>query len=75
MTDHRFLVGQHVTLDRNGLTRAAGQVEILRQMPSDVDGVPQYRIRAAGESFERFAKEHQLSTVAKYGYRAGSSPP
>jgi hypothetical protein len=28
-----------------------------------VDGVPQYRIRALGESFERLAKEHQLSTV------------
>ena len=63
MTDHRFLVGQHVMLDRNGLTRAAGQVEVLRQMPSDVDGVPQYRIRAVSEDFERFAREHQLSTV------------
>jgi hypothetical protein len=64
MTDHRFFVGQHVMLDHNGLTRAAGQVEVLRRMPSDVDGVPQYRIRAIGEGFERFAKEHQLSTVA-----------
>lgn len=63
MTDHCFLVGQHVMLDHNGLTRAAGQVEVLRHMPSGVDGVPQYRIRAAGESFERLAKEHQLSTV------------
>jgi hypothetical protein len=30
MTDHRFLVGQYVTLDHNGPTRTAGQ-EVSRQ--------------------------------------------
>jgi hypothetical protein len=63
MTDHRFLVGQQVLLDRNALTRAAGVVEVLRQLPSDVDGAPQYRVKATGEGFERLAKEHQLSAV------------
>jgi hypothetical protein len=64
MTDYRFLVGQHALLDSYPGKGGAGQVEVLRQMPCDVDGVPQYRIRAVGEGFERVVKEHQLSIVA-----------
>jgi hypothetical protein len=57
MTDHRFPVGQHALLDSYPGKGGAGQVEVL-------DGVPQYRIRAVGEGFERVVKEHQLSIVA-----------
>ena len=63
MTDHRFHVGQQVRLKHDALTRVAGSVEVLRKMPCDVDGAPQYRVRAVGDSFERLAKEHQLSAV------------
>ena len=63
MTDHRFTVGQQVTLERYERTKAAEVVEVLRQMPSDVDAEPQYRVKTCHESFERTAKEHQLSAV------------
>ena len=63
MTDHRFSVGQQVMLERHERTKAKEMVEVLRQMPSDVDGEPQYRIKAGHESFERIVKEHQLSAV------------
>ncbi len=67
MTNHRFLVGQQALLDHNALTRTASTVEVLRHLPSEVDGSPQYRVRAGGEGFERLVKEHQLSTVAATG--------
>lgn len=63
MKDHRFLVGQQALLDHNALTRTTSTVEVLRQLPSDVDGSPQYRVRAGCEGFERLVKEHQLSVV------------
>jgi len=64
MTDHKFSIGQQVLFARNDLTKKVAEVvEVLRQMPSDVDGEPQYRIKASDEGFERSAKEHQLSTV------------
>jgi hypothetical protein len=62
MTDHRFSIGQQVLLERHERTKAE-VVEVVRQMPSDVDGEPQYRVKASHESFERTAKEHQLSAT------------
>jgi hypothetical protein len=53
-----------VLFARNDLTKKVAEVvEVLRRMPSDVDGEPQYRIKASDEGFERSAKEHPLSTV------------
>ena len=63
MTDHRFSIGQQVLLEHHERTKAE-VVEVLRQMPSDVDGEPQYRVKASHESFERTAKEHQLSDAS-----------
>lgn len=63
MTVHRFFIGQHVTLDHNALTRTAGMVEVMRHLPSDVDGSPQYRVRVIGDGFERLAKEVNLSVA------------
>ena len=63
MTDHRFTVGQQVTLERYERTKVAEVVEVLRKMPSNVDGEPQYRVKTSHESFGRTAKEHQLSAV------------
>ena len=62
MTDHRFSIGQQVVLERHERTKAE-VVEVVRQMPSDEEGEPQYRVKASHESFERTAKEHQLSAT------------
>jgi hypothetical protein len=62
MTDHRFSIGQQVLLERHERTKAE-VVEVVRQMPSDEEGEPQYRVKASHESFERTAKEHQLSAT------------
>ena len=62
MTDHRFSIGQQVLLERHERTKAE-VVEVVRQMPSDEEGEPQYRVKASHESFERTAKEHQLSAA------------
>ena len=67
MTSHRFLVGQQALLDHNALTRTTAIVEVLRHLPSDVDGAPQYRVRAGSEGFERLVKEHQLSAPPASG--------
>jgi hypothetical protein len=64
MTDHRFFVGQHVVLERHERTKVVEVVEVVRQMPSDEEGEPQYRVKASHESFERTAKEHQLSDAS-----------
>ena len=63
MTDHRFFVGQQVLLERHERTKVVEVVEVVRQMPSDEEGEPQYRVKASHESFERTAKEHQLSAT------------
>lgn len=63
MTDHRFLVGQHVILDTNPLMRGPEVVEVLRCLPSDVDGSPQYRVKVGREGYERFAREDHLSAL------------
>lgn len=61
MKAHKFHVGQTVyfTGRSMGRTAATGSFKIVRLLPSDGDDY-QYRIKSAGEAFERVAKESQL---------------
>lgn len=58
---HKFRVGQTVFYTSSPITRpgASGSYEVVRLLPSDGDDY-QYRIKHAGEAFERVAKESQL---------------
>ena len=63
MANHEFLVGQQVLLEGSAFTRAAAVVEIVRHLPLDVHGTPQYRVKASGERLERCASERQLTSA------------
>jgi hypothetical protein len=58
---HKFRVGQTVSYTSSPITRpgASGSYKVVRLLPSDGDDY-QYRIKHAGEAFERVAKESQL---------------
>jgi hypothetical protein len=58
---HRFHVGQTVSYTSSPITRpgASGSYKVVRLLPSEGDDY-QYRIKHAGEAFERVAKESQL---------------
>ena len=61
MKGHKFLVGQSVqyTAGAFGRSRTGGSFTVVRLLPSDGDDY-QYRIKSAGEAYERVAKESQL---------------
>jgi hypothetical protein len=58
---HKFQVGQSVYYTSSPVMRpgASGKYKVVRLLPSDGDDY-QYRIKSAGEAFERVAKESQL---------------
>jgi hypothetical protein len=58
---HKFSVGQTVYLTSGTMGRVAagGSYKVVKLLPSDGDDY-QYRIKSAGEAFERVAKESQL---------------
>jgi hypothetical protein len=58
---HKFSVGQTVFYTSSPISRpgASGSYKVVRLLPSDGDDY-QYRIKHAGEAFERVAKESQL---------------
>lgn len=58
---HKFRVGQTVLYTSSPITRpgASGSYKVVRLLPSEGDDY-QYRIKHAGEAFERVAKESQL---------------
>jgi len=58
---HRFQVGQTVFYTSSPISRpgASGAYKVVRLLPSDGEDY-QYRIKNAGEAFERVAKESQL---------------
>jgi len=58
---HKFQVGQTVIYTSSPISRpgASGSYKVVRLLPSDGDDY-QYRIKHAGEAFERVAKESQL---------------
>lgn len=63
---HRYRVGEWVSLAQGyGYAQRTGTVyEIVAHLPSDRAHL-QYRIRAAGEAFERVAAENQLTLQPK----------
>jgi hypothetical protein len=62
---HKFRVGQTVFYTSSPISRpgATGSYKVVRLLPSDGDDY-QYRIKHAGEAFERVAKESQLELEA-----------
>ncbi len=58
---HKFRVGETVLYTSSPITRpgASGSYKVVRLLPSEGDDY-QYRIKHAGEAFERVAKESQL---------------
>ncbi len=58
---HKFRVGQTVLYTSSPISRpgASGTYKVVKLLPSDGDDY-QYRIKHAGEAFERVAKESQL---------------
>jgi hypothetical protein len=65
MAYHKYKVGQLVNFSpsRPGMPTAAGQYEIVRQLPAE-SGEFQYRVKSKGETFERMARESELSRRA-----------
>jgi len=61
LQSHKFHVGQTVFYTSSPISRpgASGSYKVVRLLPSDGDDY-QYRIKHAGEAFERVAKESQL---------------
>jgi hypothetical protein len=62
MTRHKFKVGQPVDFapPRPGVPTAGRQYEIVRLLPIE-SGEFLYRVKSKGETFERVAKESELS--------------
>jgi hypothetical protein len=62
MPRHKFKVGQLVDFvsPRSGVPTAGRQYEIIRLLPVE-NGDVLYRVKSKGESFERVAKESELS--------------
>lgn len=58
---HKFQIGQNVYFTSGPISRPAanGSYKVVKLLPSDGDD-NQYRIKNAGEAFERVAKESQL---------------
>jgi len=62
MAHHKFKVGQLVDYApaRPGMPTSGRQYEIVRQLPAEA-GEFQYRVKSKGETFERMARESELT--------------
>ena len=62
MATHTFKLGQVVNFSpgRSGMAPASREYKVVRLLPP-LDGQNQYRIKGLAESFERMAKESDLS--------------
>lgn len=65
MAQHKYKVGQLVDYapSRPGMPPPGRLYEIVRQLPAEA-GEFQYRVKSKGETFERMAKESELSRRA-----------
>ncbi|MBI4273295.1 MAG: hypothetical protein HY659_01155 [Rhizobiales bacterium] len=61
LKSHKFTIGQTVRYTAGPFSRfgATGSFKVVKLLPPDGDE-HQYRIKNAGEAFERVAKESQL---------------
>ena len=68
MTHHKFKIGQLVDFapTRSGVPASGQQYQILRLLPSEA-GEFLYRVKSKSESFERVARESELSRRALAG--------
>lgn len=62
MAQHKFKIGQLVDFapSRPGVPTSGRQYEVLRLLPTET-GEPQYRVKCKSETFERVARESELS--------------
>lgn len=61
MTEHKFRIGQEVVYNPpRRLPHALALYKVVRLLPTE-DGELKYRIKAGQESFERVAKESELT--------------
>ena len=62
MAHHKFKVGQLVNFapSRSGMPASGRQYEVIRLLPPEA-GELQYRVKCKGDTFERVAKESELS--------------
>jgi hypothetical protein len=62
MAHHKFRVGQLVDFSptRSGMPTSGRQYEVVRLLPAEA-GEFQYRVKCTAETFERVAKERELS--------------
>ena len=59
---HNFRLKELVTFTgQAGTSSAAGTYEVVRLIPVDHVGEPQYRIKSLKENYERMARESQLA--------------
>jgi hypothetical protein len=61
---HKFKVGQLVNprlASKDDITQV---YEVARQMPEDVTGTPQYRIKGLRTGLERFVREAEITLYA-----------
>lgn len=65
MAHHKFKVGQLVDFapSRSGVPASGRQYEVIRLLPAE-SGEFQYRVKSKAETFERVAKESELSRRA-----------
>jgi hypothetical protein len=63
MVRHRYKVGQSLSYSAGQMGRREGTrtCKVMRLLPKDESGVPQYRIQCTAEAVERVAKENTLS--------------
>lgn len=63
MAPPKFSAGERVSISRGaGFGVPTGSVEVLKALPRDA-GPQRYRIRAAGENFERVIDEARLEAI------------
>jgi hypothetical protein len=62
MALHKFKVGQLVNFApaRSGMPTSGRQYEVVRLLPAE-SGELQYRVKCKGDTFERVAKESELT--------------
>lgn len=62
MTSHKYKVGQVVRYapGRSISIAVSREYKVVKQLPAS-EGDNQYRIKSAGETFERMARESELS--------------
>ena len=62
MANHKYKVGQLVTFapSRSGMPTSGRQYEVVRLLPPE-SGELQYRVKCKGDTFERVARESELT--------------